>query len=188
MENYLGPKGYTIIKNSISIVEQEEIRRELTVLPYVPKSSITQPESFPIYRESQDKMYVPRHFGVNKYGEPQKIKLKEGIDIDVKFNGTLRPFQQVIVNKYIDVANKIGGGLLDVPCGFGKTIMALNIISKLKKKTLVIVHKEFLVNQWIERIEQFLPTARVGKIQGQIVDVDDKDIVLGMLQSLSMKE
>jgi superfamily II DNA or RNA helicase len=55
-------------------------------------------------------------------------------------------------------------------------------------KTLVIVHKEFLLNQWIERIHQFLPTARVGKIQGSTVDVDNKDIVIGMLQSLSMKD
>jgi superfamily II DNA or RNA helicase len=68
------------------------------------------------------------------------------------------------------------------------TVLSLNIISQLKKKTFIIVHKEFLMNQWIERIEQFLPLARVGKIQGPIIDIDDKDIVIGMLQSLSMKE
>jgi len=68
------------------------------------------------------------------------------------------------------------------------TVLSLNICSQIKKKTLIIVHKEFLMNQWIERIGQFLPTARVGKIQGQIVDIDNKDIVIGMLQSLSMKE
>ena len=44
------------------------------------------------------------------------------------------------------------------------------------------------MNQWIERIEQFLPGSRIGKIQGQIIDIDEKDIVIGMLQSLSMKE
>jgi superfamily II DNA or RNA helicase len=44
------------------------------------------------------------------------------------------------------------------------------------------------MNQWIERIQQFLPTARIGKIQGSTVDIEGKDIVLGMLQSLSMKE
>jgi len=52
----------------------------------------------------------------------------------------------------------------------------------------VIVHKSFLMNQWIERIEQFLPNARVGKIQGEHIDIDNKDIVLGMLQSLSSKK
>jgi superfamily II DNA or RNA helicase len=68
------------------------------------------------------------------------------------------------------------------------TIMALYIIAKLKLKTLVIVHKEFLLNQWIEKINEFLPDAKIGKIQGQIIDIEDKDIVIGMLQSLSMKE
>ena len=44
------------------------------------------------------------------------------------------------------------------------------------------------MNQWKERIVQFLPGARVGTIQGETVDIEDKDIVLGMLQSISMKE
>ena len=62
-----------------------------------------------------------------------------------------------------------GGGLLDVEPGKGKTVMALNIISKLKTKTLVVVHKTFLLNQWKERISHFLPQAKVGLIQGQII-------------------
>lgn len=68
------------------------------------------------------------------------------------------------------------------------TSIGLNLVSCLKKKTLVIIHKEFLMNQWIERIQQFLPNARIGKIQGQTIDIDNKDIVLAMLQSLSMKD
>lgn len=43
------------------------------------------------------------------------------------------------------------------------------------------------MNQWIQRINQFLPTAKIGKIQGTTIDIDDKDIVIGMLQTLSMK-
>ena len=89
---------------------------------------------------------------------------------------------------FLNFVKDSGGGLLDVDPGKGKTVMALYIISKLKKKTLVIVHKSFLLNQWIERINQFLPSARVGKIQGQIIDIENKDIVIGMLQSLSQKE
>ena len=42
-------------------------------------------------------------------------------------------------------------------CGFGKTSCSLYLACKLKVKTLVIVHKAFLMNQWIERIEMFLP-------------------------------
>ena len=89
---------------------------------------------------------------------------------------------------HIKHVGKCGGGLLDVDPGKGKTVMALNIVAQLGKCTLVIVHKSFLLNQWIERIQQFLPGARVGRIQGQIMDTENKDIVIGMLQSLSMKE
>ena len=68
------------------------------------------------------------------------------------------------------------------------TVMALKIISDLHKKTLIIVHKEFLMNQWIERIEEFLPGTKIGKIQGQTFDIEGKDIVIGMLQSLYDKD
>jgi len=64
------------------------------------------------------------------------------------------------------------------------TVMALKIASILSKKTLILVHKEFLMNQWIERISEFIPNARVGKIQGPVFDVLEKDIVIGMIQSL----
>ena len=68
------------------------------------------------------------------------------------------------------------------------TALSLYIVSKLQKKTLVIVHKDFLLKQWKERIEQFLPDARVGLIKAKVIDIEDKDIVMGSLQSLSMKE
>ena len=67
------------------------------------------------------------------------------------------------------------------------TVLGINIASRLRKKTLIIVHKDFLLTQWIERIEQFMPGARVGRIQGPTIDIEDKDIVIAMLQSLSMK-
>ena len=35
---YLGKKGYTIYKECISSAEQQDIRNELTVKPYIPKS------------------------------------------------------------------------------------------------------------------------------------------------------
>jgi superfamily II DNA or RNA helicase len=187
---YLGQKGYTIYKDALTIKEQEYIRNILNVRPYIPKAPV-QPNAFPIYRESSKKLYVPRYFGYDNYGEPDEMKIAQGVDINIQFKGELRPYQNVVVKKYIEKATEHsmgGGGLLDIPCGYGKTIMALNIIYQLKKKTLVIVHKSFLMNQWVERINEFLPGTKIGKIQGQTIDIEDKDIVIGMLQSLSMKE
>ncbi len=67
------------------------------------------------------------------------------------------------------------------------TIMSLNLVTQLKKKTLIIVHKEFLIDQWVERIKQFLPYARIGLIRQKKIDVKNRDIVIGMLQSIAMK-
>jgi len=191
LNTYLGQKGYTIPKNELTIEQQKNIRTDLTIKPFIMGSPMNNNQpSYPAYRESSSKMYVPHFYGVDNFGEPKEIKIGEGEDISLEFNGSLRDGQIPVVETYMKHINNTpcGGGLLELPCAFGKTCLAINIISRLKKKTLIIVHKEFLMNQWIERIEQFLPKAKIGKIQGQIIDIDGKDIVIGMLQSLSMKE
>lgn len=193
LNTYLGQKGYTILKNELNVEQQYFIRKELTIKPHVsgPCSKDASQPSYPVYRESAGKIYVPRYFGQLHFGKPRANKISEGDDISMHFTGTLRPNQVPAVQTYLDCVlngDGGGGGLLDLPCAFGKTSLSLYIASKLAKKTLVIVHKEFLMNQWIERIAQFIPTAKVGRIQGQIIDIEGKDIVLGMLQSLSMKE
>ena len=42
------------------------------------------------------------------------------------------------------------------------------------------------MNQWKERIEQFLPEVSVGKIQRNVINKDGNQIVIGLLQSISM--
>ena len=185
---YIGYKGYTIYKENISVEEQQMLRKELNVKPFVPKSSLIKPQPFPVYRESKSKLYVPRFYGLEVYGEPDDMVINEGKKIKVKFKGELRPKQKPVVEKYMKHIKKKGSGLLALHTGFGKTCLALNIISRIKLKTIIIVHKEFLLRQWIERIEQFLPDAKVGKIQAKTIDTEGKDIVICMLQSLSMKD
>jgi superfamily II DNA or RNA helicase len=189
---YLGYQGYSIFKDTLSVEQQHALRKELMVNAHIPKSPV-QPAPFPVYRESLLKIYVPRYFGMERYGANIENKIAPGHKITLKFAGELRDYQNVIVDKYLKAAttktaNCGGGGLLDVDPGKGKTVMALKIIERLAVKTLVIVHKSFLTNQWKERIEQFLPGARIGTIQGQVFDIENKDIVIGMVQSLSMKE
>jgi superfamily II DNA or RNA helicase len=190
MNTYLGQKGYTISKNELTPEQQKKIRTDLTIKPVVMGAPLTDTKTYPVYRESLNKMYVPHYYGVEHYGAPKEYKISQGLDIDLTFNGELRDYQIPVINKFIEhcLSRECGGGLLELFCAWGKTAGTLYAISKIKKKTIVIVHKEFLMNQWIERIHQFLPSARVGKIQGSIIDIDDKDIVIGMLQSLSMKD
>lgn len=193
LSTYLGPKGFTIKKSELSITLQNKIKDDLTVKPHTHGCPATGDQKmYSVYRESTGKIYVPLYYGIKHFDNPKEIKINTGTSINLTFNGTLREKQTNVVDTYMSHINNgnkpFGGGLLELPCAFGKTVLALNIISSVKRKTLIIVHKEFLMNQWIERIEQFLPEAKIGKIQGQIIDIDNKDIVIGMLQSLSMKE
>jgi superfamily II DNA or RNA helicase len=191
MNTYLGQKGYTIAKNEISIEKQKQIKTDLTIRPFIPGAPPGTQNTFPAYRESGAKLYVPHYYGVEQFGPPAENKVSEGQDVEFEFKGTLRDYQAPVVEKFIKTVTASGlpsGGLLELPCAWGKTSASLYIMSQLKKKTIVIVHKEFLMNQWIERIAQFVPAARIGKIQGPTVDVEDKEIVLCMLQSLINKE
>jgi superfamily II DNA or RNA helicase len=193
LNTYLGQKGYTIHKSELTIEQQKQIRNDLTIKPFSLRECSPMNDNqktFPAYRESSNKFYVPHYYGSEKFGPPKQYKVTEGTDISLEFCGQLRDYQEPVVNKFINhCTNSVcGGGLLELPCAWGKTSGSLYILSKIKKKALVIVHKEFLMNQWIERILQFLPKARIGKIQGPIIDVEDKDIVLCMLQSLISKD
>jgi len=69
------------------------------------------------------------------------------------------------------------------------TFMAINVLSKLKTKTIVVVNKIPLMRQWESEIRRFLPGIEVGFIQGKNnVKIDDCDIVIAMLQSLARIE
>lgn len=67
------------------------------------------------------------------------------------------------------------------------TVIGLYLATLFKVKTLIIVHKSFLLNQWKERIEQFT-NAKIGILQQNKVDIDGKDIVIGMLQSIAKEK
>ena len=105
---YLGEKGYSIFKECLSVEEQHFIRTELTVKPFIPKSPI-QPNPFPIYLESPLKLYMPRYFGIDTYGPPDKILIYPGNNISLEFSGELRPYQNAIVDKYIKHVGECGG-------------------------------------------------------------------------------
>ena len=66
MNTYLGQKGYSILKSELSVEEQIKIREELNVGAYMPKS-IVQQAKFPVYRESPQKMYIPRYYGIKHF-------------------------------------------------------------------------------------------------------------------------
>ena len=191
-------RGYVILKSKYTQDQLDKITDDLTCKPFTPTDFGPKSEPFPIYMENEKKLYLPKHYAFEHpelgLGNPDKVSITKGIQIDVEFQGSLQPKQMEVINAFqascgdADFNRLSNGGVVCVPCGFGKTVLALYLIGLLKRKTLIIVHKEFLLAQWKERIEKFLPMARVGSIQGSRIDIQGKDIVIGMLQSLSMKD
>jgi len=338
LQSYLGKKGYTIPKVVLEPEDLIQLKEVLLLKPFIPGPQMKDEPPFPVYRENMAKIYIPRFFGIERYGLPDRAEIEPGEAIDCPFTKDLRDYQNNIVNIYLDHVKKPiytgsstsgGGAILEVPCGRGKclgkdtpvlmydgsiklvqdivvgdllmgddsksrtvltlargrelmyriseledgcklcwyydvnqshilslkhrrtgeirdisvldylaikdryqwlgyripnresaeiydiaveplkidnyygfeidgnhrfvlgdytvthnTVMALKIISEIQKKTLILVHKEFLMNQWIERINEFLPSARIGKIQGQTQDIEGNDIVIGMIQTM----
>lgn len=188
MSTYIGKKGYTIYKKNYTKNELQEIKEDLTFTPFHVKGYGSESNPFSVYGNSKEKMFLPKFYGITKFGLPEEYKLSEPTNISIQFHGTLRENQEEPVKKCLESANSTGGGILCLPCGYGKTSISLYLISKLSVKTIVIVNKEFLMEQWKERIQQFLPDAKIGIIQQKKVDIDDKDIVIAMLQSIAMRD
>ena len=192
MKSYIGKRGYVLIKKNWDPSVLNQIKKELLIQPFQSGDYGEPDEPFPIFSENTQKIYIPKYYGLEKFGQPDEIRLDPGENIDLNFNGTLRSHQQDPISKCMEAfgthSTGRGGGILSLPCGEGKTACACYLISQLKKKTFVLVHKEFLLNQWVERISDFLPNSRIGKIQGDVVDIENKDIVIGMIQSISMKQ
>ena len=85
---YLGYKGYSIKKKFFSNEEQQLLRKELMVKAFVPKSSPVQPTPFPVYRESNKKIYIPRYYGTEMYGPPDAFEIDDGDDVSLNFKGS----------------------------------------------------------------------------------------------------
>ena len=187
---YIGQFGYTIFKNNVSPKIIKKIYKDLVVQPImIGVPSHIKPLKFKIFQESPRKLYIPKYYGIKEFGVPENIKSIGGIPIDITFKGSLRPKQLPIVNSYLKNIGKPEGfgGIISVPCGWGKTVMSIYIISQIKLKTIIFVHKEFLMEQFKNEIEHFIPNAKIGKIQGKTIDIENKDIVLAMIQSVAMK-
>ena len=190
---YLSKKGYVIRKDDLAINELIELKNELTARPLKNEKFNTfndYDKCFPIYIETKNKIYIPKIYGIQKFGMPsKKLSNYEGQTMinDPTFKGELYEHQKFAANILLDeLLNKSTGGILSLSTGLGKTITSLYVLSQLKAKTIVVVNKIPLMKQWESEIQQFLPNLKIGHIQGQKnVNTEDCDIVIAMLQSLA---
>jgi hypothetical protein len=175
-----------ILSRSGYITEDtQDIKKDLTVRPLLNGDFGFPPPPFKVFKPAKKGLCVPRFYGVEKCGPPTEDKRPEPRKVSLTFKGTLR--DATSQNEAFSKAIQAGHGVLSLPCGYGKTTVALAIACKLGYRTMIIVHKEFLANQWRERIQQFCPGATIGIVQQDKIEIEC-DFVIAMLQSLSMKE
>lgn len=99
----------------------------------------------------------------------------------------LRPYQdealQSVINEYDNGINK---QLIVSPCGTGKTIIMSAIVKHFKKRTLIIAHRDELIQQTKNKLLLYWPKARIGICKANKNDLHEK-IVIGSIQTCSMK-
>jgi hypothetical protein len=103
-------------------------------------------------------------FGAHKIRPEIRDERYPGTAIEAKFRGQLRPFQEEAVGKIMAHDE----GVLCAPTAFGKTAVAAWLIAKRKVNTLVVVHRQQLLDQWQQRLAMFLdlPAKSIGHIGG----------------------
>jgi len=166
----LSHRGYAIRKDALNAEQTKELRKALTVKPRIAADYAFGVEAFPIFFESPSRWYVPRFWGLENCGVPDGDARGEGRPLrdELQFNKTLRAEQLPIVEAFLgpdSAALGAANGLICVPCGYGKTFMAIWLACKLRRRFLVVVHQEFLMEQWRKELEGAVPGIRIGVIQ-----------------------
>ena len=109
----------------------------------------------------EDLLSILDHYNINPNVDDKRNR---GKLLQVEFYGELHPEQLTAAKALLQHEN----GVLSATTAFGKTVIALWLISMRKVNTLILVHRKQLQDQWVERIEQFLgiPKKEIGRFGG----------------------
>jgi Type III restriction enzyme, res subunit len=162
------------------------VRKELRVVPYSPVQTLA-PASFDVFVETDDAYVVPHFWGVQTaeaLGIPLTDERPPGAPAPaLVFEGDLRPAQKPIVDATLAHLADTGGSVVCAPTGHGKTAMALFLAARCGVKTMVLVHKAFLAQQWIDRARQFVPHAKCTMYGNGTWDCSG-DLVVATIQTV----
>lgn len=151
------------------------------------------------YRESHDTFLIPRFFGLQKLGSAiLSSDVTQGTLISeerVVFDGVLRddvPQKNAvrsIIQRFVGDATdeNARGGYVVLGCGCGKTVCALYVMTRLRRKTLVLVNNSILMQQWKDRAATFVPHAIIATSRDSVDVLHQADIIVAMVQTLSRR-
>ena len=133
-------------------------------------------------------LFVPRIYAQTELKYPRPTtpdppKLPPGLSIKGALMETPNRPQISVFDKTVALLHKQGGASVVLPCGAGKTNTAIAIALAMGVRTLILCHKNFLLEQWRERLMSFVAgNFQIGQIQQNICT--SGDFVLGSIQSV----
>lgn len=196
VEGTIVDRAYHVPRAAIS---SAVLQRHINALTMVPQSNgfgRNEHGTFEVYHLSSTHLSVPRIYGVHHWGPALNDRMSRGAPLDerVQFVGTLTADQTEAIERVREAfaaeraTASPRGGLLVVPCGFGKTVLALYAAARVvRRKLIVLVHTGGLMDQWCDRVRSFLPGATVGVLRQDQLDTE-ADVLIAMLQTLARRD
>ncbi len=156
---------------------------------------------FACYKNKKKTSWI--HNGIKKYGDAWRICINgEGIEqiptLSPRKQAT--PRQQIknvlvsgititplkVDNYYgfqVDKNQRYLMGNFIVTHNCGKSFVAMDLIGKIKRKTLIVVPNTYLLDQWVKLLEQYFPTSTIGVLYGD--KKRDGDIIVGIINTIA---
>jgi superfamily II DNA or RNA helicase len=150
-----------------------------------------------LWSEDEDHLIVPREFIAREHYEGlpfpivsaqpthfPRVNFKSRVILDFK-----EPEKTTQRDAFAAMCSA-SCGILNLACGKGKTVLALHYIARKKVPALVVVNNTTLIDQWQERVQEFLDVpGGVGVIQGppDTWDWEGRGICVGMIHSLALR-
>lgn len=148
-----------------------------------------------LYQETEHHLLVPREFwdtnGFNfrvvdcRPSTYPHVKIDSRIKLDhVKSPNGIVPTGRTVQQDALHMLLQARGGILQLACGLGKSVVALALAAEMQVPTLIVVDTTNLLNQWAAEVALHLDVGSVGLIQGDVFDWKHP-IVLTTYQTLA---
>lgn len=191
LEGTVVANAYIVPRAALDAAETDRHCTQLTMVPI--DSYRGDNNSFAMYTLTRTHLMVPRFYGLKNFGTASRDLTWCGTALEPSrctFAGQLKPEQHEVVARArerfeTDVSPR--GGCLVLPCGFGKTVIAIHVVAVvLRVKTIIMVHTKGLLEQWCDRIRTFAPGLSVGVHQQGHLDTEC-DVLVAMIQTVARR-
>ena len=127
-----------------------------------------------ILQKNNNKLLIPFSYAYHN----NIINNKEYSKCDYKFIGKLNDKQLLVKKEIFDILNETRSIILSFHVGYGKTIYCIYLLSKLKYKSIIILNRINLIQQWKSAIKKFCPSAKIQIIESKTQIDKECDIYL----------